>query len=131
MSQATQKEYCPSCSQRSIGLQPGHICWRCRLSAMILPDIQTIHVVVGANGLYTHQHSQPENMETQIVFPDRTYTVIYLPNDKNSTHALIWGNHLVHASYQSPVSPINGVHQCLNWIVNTRNLEIIRAKEQT
>jgi hypothetical protein len=56
MSQATQKEYCPSCSQRSIGLQPGHICWRCRLSAMILPDIQTIHVVVGANGLYTHQH---------------------------------------------------------------------------
>lgn len=124
-----QKEHCPSCGQRAIGLQAGHICWRCQLSAMILPDIQTIHVIVGDNGLYTY-HGQPENRETQIVFPDRTYTVVYLPSDKNNTHALIWGECLVCVTYQSPVSPINGVHQLLNWIVNTRNLEIIRAKEQ-
>ena len=125
----TQEEHCRSCGRRTAGVQSGESCWRCRLTAAAKPGVQVV-TVADVNGIYTYDQSLPELMETHIVFPDCTYVVRDLPTDPNITHVLMLGNRCVHYVYQSPVSPINGVRMCLNWIVNTRTLARVREREQ-
>ena len=122
-----KREYCPTCKSFAPEILHGRPCWRCALNNSWLTGEQIITVAQDAQGLFTWESAPVERKETKIVFPDREYTVTFLVNNPNITHVLRWGEYEVHATFESPVSPINGVHQCVNWIINTRNLARLRG----